>query len=361
MNDKVIRISTLGEDYRIINAYLIMGEKTALIDSTTEENADELISEVSRFTDVSKIDYFIFTHTDHLRAGAVNKLVELNPEAKIVASVAGLRNIKEIVNRPVNEMPAKDGAKVDLGGVTVEFVITPNLGWPDTMMVYIREHKLLMSGTMFADSGKSISDYYFKELCRFKPFVKTALDKVQTLDVSQLCPSEGSVLGTDIYSLYARLLEEEKTKNAAVIFGGKSSGYTAELARTAAEVMRGEGYDVRLINCNGNTACAVNAVNHADIICFASPTIHRNAVPEVMDVISRIDRVNKLRTPCMVVGSYGWGGEALGFMANYLKMIRMSVFEKPFGVIMKPSEEELEKLKIFTKKFIDSANKEVEI
>ena len=338
---QIERITTAG-----YNAYLVKGERTALIDSAPY--ADELLKRL----DVKKIDYFIFTHTDRARAGAVDDLTALDPDAEVIASIAGLRNIKEIVNRPVKERAAKDGMVIDLGGVSLEVLITPNLNWPDTMMLYSKETKTLFSGTLFVDKD----GYYERELALYPDFAKTAVERAAELDIKSICPSEGEMPDisiTDKYMSFVSPKEKEKgdTKCAAVIYAGHESGYTAKMAHTAADALCEQGYAVHAVNCLDSIDLAVEEMNAADVLVFASPTIHRNAVPEIMDVISRIDRVNKVRTPAMVIGSYGWGGEALGFMYGYLKMLKMRVFEKPFGVIMKPSETELNELKKYTARF----------
>ncbi|MDO5397279.1 MAG: hypothetical protein Q4G33_05050 [bacterium] len=351
-------ISIEDNEGRIFNSYLIEGEKyTALVDSAPSEFSDCFIERLSEVTDIKKIDYFIFTHTDSLRAGTAEQLIELNSNARVCASIAGLRNLKEILNKPVNEMSAKDSAVIDLGGISLKIVITPNLNWPDTMMLYIEESRLLLSGTMFVRYGSDASaeDYFRGELEMFSDFAKSALERVKTLHIRKVYPSEGYGSDARIINLYESFLDKEKetAPSAAIIYAGTENGFTSELVRTVEKTMKAKGIRTKLINCAENTDYAVKAMNSADMLCFASPTIYRKAVPEIMDIISRIDRVNKLRTPCIVIGSYGWGGEALGFMANYLKLMKLSVFEKPFGVVFKPSDKDKEELKKFTERFID--------
>lgn len=361
IDGNITRISSGGTKFRTYNSYLIQGEKyTALIDSALPEVADLYIADVSKAVDISEIDYFIFTHTDSARAGVADRLLEINPNAKTCASIAGLRNLKEILNEPINEMSAKDGMVIDLGGISLKIMITPNLGWPDTMMLYIEEKQILLSGTMFVGYGckKSAEECFRYELEMFSDFAKNAIERVKTLPIKRICPSEGYDSDMSIIDLYEEFISDNEKKpcvKAAIIYAGTESGYTSELATVVEKTMRAREICTERINCVKNTEYAIQVMNSADILCFASPTIHRNAVPEIMDVISRVDRINKLRTPCIVIGSYGWGGEALGFIANYLKMVKLSVFEKPFGVVFKPSDKDKEELEKFTERFIDEA------
>ena len=336
---------------RKFNSYLVIGEKTALVDSCPEEYGDRLIAKVSE--KVSRLDYVIFTHTDRMRAGAVERLSDTN----IVATIAGLRNLKEIANKELNEIPAKEGEEIELGGISLKLMITPNLNWPDTMMVYIPQEKLLLSGTMFVgyNDGITAEEYCKKEMRLFPGFAITATQKAASLGAEIICPSEGDIQEDDVFDIYLKAFQkEEKPITAAVLYAGSENGYTAQLAKTVAMAICESGISVICINCReDNRDEAVEIMNSADALCFASPTIHRNAKPELMDVISRIDSVNMRHTPCMVTGSYGWGGEALGNISNYLKMLKLKVYEKPVGCIMKPSEEKLKELTEFAKKFAE--------
>ncbi len=348
ITDKIYCITT-EYDGRKFNSYLICGEKTALVDSCPEDCADELIEKVKE--KAPSLDYVIFTHTDRYRAGAIEWL----SDTKVIATIAGLRNLKEIANRTLDEQPAKEGEEIDLGGISLRVMITPNLNWPDTMMIYIPQEKMLLSGTMFVgyNSGMSVQEYCNNEMKLFPDFAMTAVEKAAALKPEIICPSEGDIQEEDVFEIYREALKKaDVPKTVVVLYAGSVNGYTAELARTAARAICDSGISVICVNCcEDNRDEAVEIMNNADALCLASPTIHRNAVPEIMDVITRLDCVNMRHKPCMVTGSYGWGGEALGCISNYLKLLKLKVFEKPVGCIMKPSEEKLKELTEYAKRF----------
>lgn len=350
ITDKIYCITTRYKG-RKLNSYLICGEKTALIDLCPEEYADELLEKVKDKTD--KIDYLIFTHTDRIRAGAIGKF----PGITTVASIAGLRNLKEIANEELNELPAKESMVIDLGGISLEVIITPNLNRPDTMMLYIPQEKLLLSGTAFVgyNDGITVDEYCKSEMSLFADFAMNAAEKAAKTEAEIICPSEGDIQEDDVFEIYKSILKkEEKPITVAVLYAGDEDGYTAQLAKNVANTICDNGISVVCVNCNDRDS-AVSAMNRADALCFASPTIHRNALPEVIDVMARLDCVNMRYKPCMITGSYGWGGEALGCMSNYAKILKLKVFEKPVGCIMKPSEEKLNELREFAKRFADFA------
>jgi len=338
---------------RKFNSYLICGEKNALVDSCPEEYSDKLIEKVKE--KVGSLDYVFFTHTDRMRAGAV----ELLSDSTIIATIAGLRNLKEIANKELSELPAKDGDEFDLGGISMKILITPNLNWPDTMMLYIPQEKLLLSGTAFVgyNDSMTVEEYCVNEMRLFSEFALIATKKAAQTGAEIICPSEGDIQENDVFQIYCDILKKHhKPLSAAVIYAGTESGYTAQLVQTAAHTMCEAGFNVISVNAVSHSRDeAVKIMNSADALCFASPTIHRNAVPEIIDVIARLDCVNMRHKPCMVVGSYGWGGEALGTISNMAKVLKLRVFEKPFGCIMKPSKEKNDELTDFTKRFVEFA------
>lgn len=343
-----------------VHYYLVSGkEKTALIDTAPEEYINDIISALNK----TKIDYIIFTNTDRSRTGALRRLIKENSSAEIVATVAGLRNLHEILNADFNEHAAKDGEIIDLGKISLQLMVTPRLSWPDTMMIYIPTEKALISGSMFVSDGDGRNkEYFINNFAASSEFVKSAVCRIKTINVDKIYPSEGTIpisaeSAVNKYDEYLKNLPSKNGNRAAIVYAGRDNGYTAELVEIVADKMRHSGFDTQLINCTGNVKEAVNAINRADVLCFASPTVNRRALPEIMDVISRIDGMNMRRTPCMVVGSYGWGGEALGVIANYLKLLGMKVFDKPFGVIFKPSDEDKVNLRNFTNKFIEGIKK----
>lgn len=338
------------------NYTIITGdEKTALVNTVP----DECVQEFVKTLPCGRLDYIVFTNTDKRRTGALEELLRRFPDAEIIASAAGIRNLHEILNSDFRERVAKDSEIIDLGGISLEIMITPRLGWPDTMMVYAAGEKALMSGQMFCiKASREETEEYFAGNIGAADFAETAVERVKKKDIAYIYPADGQFLNDVKFAIseYESIISSVSGKHentAAVIYAGNGSGYTAELAAIVSAEMRGSGFSVKLVNCSENPEAAVKAVNGADALCFASPTVNRRALPELMDVISRIDIMKMRRTPCIVTGSYGWGGEALGTIAGYLKLLGMKVFEKPFGTIFKPSENDKKELRSFTNRFIE--------
>ena len=230
------------------NAYLVKGEKTALIETAHEKLLDSYISNIEEIMPVSEIDYLICNHTEPDHSGSVRKILELNPDIEVVGSIAAIRNLKEITIMTFKEHIAKDGAELDLGdGKVLKFCIVPNLHWPDTMVTYLESEKTLFScdvfGAHYCEDAvvdediiyydkyeKAMKVYYDCIVSPFNSFVVKALEKLSALDIEMVCNSHGPVLKKYIaeavkkYSAWsAPKVTEKKT---VAIFYASAYGYT---------------------------------------------------------------------------------------------------------------------------------------
>ena len=120
------------------NAYLVRGsEKNALIDTTKANFGEDYIVKLSSLIDIQSIDYLFMNHTEPDHAGSIERLLAINPNITIVATNAGINNLKEILNRPFLFQVAKEDMVISLGNRSLRTFMLPNLHWPDTMFTYM--------------------------------------------------------------------------------------------------------------------------------------------------------------------------------------------------------------------------------
>ncbi|MBR6397440.1 MAG: MBL fold metallo-hydrolase, partial [Lachnospiraceae bacterium] len=195
----IIMETKYGTSY---NSYLLEGsEKTALFETAKEAFFDEMVGYIESVASVSEIDYLIMDHTEPDHAGSIAKLLDLNPHITIVATGPALQFLKHIINTDFNSIAVSDGMTLSLGDKTLEFMVLPNLHWPDTMYTYVHEIKTLFTcdsfGSHFAAPGilrSSVRDeegyadatkYYFD--CIIGPFaypyMYNALERIRDLEI----------------------------------------------------------------------------------------------------------------------------------------------------------------------------------
>lgn len=126
------------------NSYLVRGkDKVALVETAKVTFWEEYIAKIRSLIDPAKIDYIVMDHTEPDHAGALVKLLEVAPNAQVIASGSALRYLADITNKTFASQAVKDGDHLDLGGKTLKFISAPNLHWPDSMYTYLEEDKIL--------------------------------------------------------------------------------------------------------------------------------------------------------------------------------------------------------------------------
>lgn len=359
------------------NAYLVKGEKTALIDTVSEELTEEYIKNIEEIIPLKDIDYLICNHTEPDKSGAVGRVLELNPDIAVVGTIAAVKNIKEIVNSGFNEQIAKNGAVIELGGKSLGFCILPNLNWPDSMVTYERDSKTLFSCDIF--SSYSCNDtvtekinekifelglklYFDEKLSPYCDFVRTAADKLSRLDIDCIFTGFGPVITDNVEYVIEKYTEwsspKENKELTAAIFYASNYGYTREMAKTVYDTLKACGIRTECFDIsNGDVEDVVENLNNADALVFGSPTVNRNAPKCMWDLISYIDMVNSRNKRYFVFGSYGWGGEAAMLIHKHLEEMKLRPFSKPFGAILKLSDEKKTELEKYTRNFAKSLKK----
>lgn len=370
----IIMETEFGTTY---NSYVVQGsEKTALIETAKATHLDEYLEKVQAVTPIDKIDYIVVNHTEPDHAGSAAKLLELNPNIEVIGTVGAIGFLQQIVNAPFQSHKVKDGDTIDLGGKTLKFMVVPNLHWPDTMYTYIPEDEVLFTcdsfGSHYCCEGilrSKVEDeagylraakYYFDNILGpFKPFMNKALDRVEGMNLSLVCPGHGPVLDTgfaDFLKTYREWskVENPNTNKTVVMAYVTAYGYTAQMAQAIAEGIRSKSVDVKLYDLViDDTANLSNDLLWADGILLGSPTILGDALKPIYDLSTTLLPTIHGGKSAAAFGSYGWSGEAVPNLTQRLTQLKMKVVDG-LRLRFKPSEEELARCRAFGESFAEN-------
>ncbi|BBE31246.1 MBL fold metallo-hydrolase [Tepiditoga spiralis] len=385
----VIMKTEYGTSY---NSYLVKGkEKYAVIDGSHDKFIDLYMEKLSNLIngDFSKIEYIIVNHTEPDHSGAIFKLLELNPNITIVSTAPAKKFLEEIVNGPFNHLLATEDLEIDLGGKTLNFIMSPYWHWPDTMFTYLKEDKMLFTcdgfGAHFADERMFIDKldektyakyleamfyYYVHIMGPFKENTRKTLEKIKNLDIKTLAPSHGPIHRGEFINKHIDLYKEWAKKDEhgiprVLILYVSAYGNTEKLAKAMAEGIKEAGGEVELFDMvevpeNEKLDVLVSKQEWADGILYGSPTINNDALMYIWEAIGLLAVVNERKNKVYsAFGSYGWSGEAVKFLTERLKMMRLKTFEDipPIKVKFYPTEEDLKNSKEYGKSFLEFIRK----
>ncbi|WP_250277690.1 FprA family A-type flavoprotein [[Clostridium] colinum] len=363
----VVMYTEYGTTY---NSYVVKGsEKTALIEAAKGKFFDEHLERLKDITLPEKIDYLVVNHTEPDHTGAIERLLDVNPDMTIIGSAFAIRFLKEITNKDFNSKIVKDGDKISLGNKTLTFLSVPFLHWPDSMYTYIEEDKTLFTcdsfGCHYCDE-KVFNDlidgdfldaykYYFDCIMGpFKEYVQKALEKIKDLDIETICPGHGPVLRTDIEKYIDYYKEWSKNEKVDEIVVGYVSayGYTKALAEEVAKGVEDSGIKAKLYDLETTDKNDVlSNIAVAKGLLIGTPTIADDTLPPVWDILVSLNSNVHKGLKASVFGSYGWNGNGINNVEDRLKQLKFKMPVEPLKILFNPSSEQKEQAYNFGKEF----------
>ncbi len=344
------------------NAYLIIDKKITLIDGVKHYLYDEMMERISAVIDPKDIDYHVSNHVEMDHSGSLPRLMELTPNATIFTSPNGERGLRAHYRQNWNFQVVKTGDVIDLGERKLHFVLTQMVHWPDNMVCYCPEEKILFSNDAFgqhvATSERFDDEYYFNiQMEEAKKYyanivlpysmqVRKALDAVKGLDIKLIAPSHGIIWRSyikEIIEEYEKWSSNETEKKALIIYD-TMWGSTEKMAHAIARAFENRGYAFRLLNLRANHISDImTELIAAHYICVGSPTLNNNMLPTVAAFLTYMKGLAPKRRVALAFGSYGWGGQSVGIIDKILQECGFETLE-PIKINYIPDEKQLEEI-----------------
>ncbi|MDR1028688.1 MAG: FprA family A-type flavoprotein, partial [Clostridiales Family XIII bacterium] len=270
--------------------------------------------------------------------------------------------LKEITNKEIDGLAVKDGDSLDIGGMTLRFIIAPNLHWPDTMFTYIPERSVLVTcdcfGSHYSDeniTNDSLSDYedymkatvyyYDNIIAPFKGDVMNALNKIKDLDVRIIATGHGPVITErpeEIIQLYESWSSPKNPnrRKTVIIPYVSAYGYTKLLADNIAEGIRASGdIDVKLYDMvDADFDHVMTEIARAEGFLLGTPTIVGEALPPIWKIAAALNAKVHGGKFASAFGSYGWSGEGVPHIMQRLEQLKMNVFGEGVKFRFKPND-----------------------
>ncbi len=242
------------------NSYLVEGtQATALIDGVESSEIAALKEHIGLNTSRHNIDFLVVNHMEPDHSGAVPALLDLYPGMKLIGNRTTLSMAADFYGIPAERMQEiKDGEILDLGGKTLQFLLTPMVHWPETMMTWLAEDGILFSGDAFGGFGalngmpldsqqdpkpyfNEIYRYYGCIVAKYGRFVQAALKKVGSLPIKTICATHSMVWRKhfkEVVDIYSRLSSWTPEEGTVIVYGtmyGNTQSMAEYLAAKVAE------------------------------------------------------------------------------------------------------------------------------
>lgn len=324
------------------NSYLVIGsEKTALIDSV-DPSKEVILRENLKDSGVKKIDYIICHHAEQDHSGCIGKVLEWFPGAKVVTNAKCKDLLKELLLIPEEKfITIADNEELSLGDKTLKFLITPWVHWPETMLTYLKEDKILFSCDFFgshrAQSGLFVENeaevyrgakrYYAEIMMPFRTSIKGHIEKVKSLNPAMICPSHGPIYQNPdfIIKAYEDWISDT-VKNEVVLPYVSMHGSTKAMVDYFIDALIKRGVKVKPFDISKTDIgeLAMELVDAATIV-VGSPAVLAGPHPLAVYATYLANALRPKTKFLSIIGSYGWGSRMVETLASMIGNLKVEV------------------------------------
>ncbi len=348
------------------NSYLVRGEKTALIDTVIRAFSEEWVERLKEEIDLKKIDYVIMNHSEPDHSGSLIQLIKEIPDVPIYCTQIGKEIIESYYGKNrFNFNIVKTGDSLSLGNKTLHFVEMKMLHWPDSMMTYLEEDKILFSNDAFGqhyganELFNDISDqevlwyealkYYACIITPYSRVLKKKLEEVEAmnLDIGMICPSHGVIWRENpaqIIKKYSEWCDNYKESQIVIAYDTMWES-TRKMAEGIADGIRQvkPNIKIKLYNTAKNSENDVlTEIFRSQGFLLGSSTINSGILPSVAALLEGIKGLNFQDKRVSTFGSYGWNPKSIAILNEELSKTKLELIGEGLKVKWNLDEDDRE-------------------
>jgi flavorubredoxin len=351
------------------NNYLIMDNEVTLVDTVKCDFAHTSIKNIKAIVDPAKIKHVVINHIENDHATSIDKIMALCPGATIYITEKGKKGIERFFDISGWKIKiVKTGDSINIGKRTLLFLETPMLHWPDSMMTYIKEDKLLISQDGFgqhiasaerfddeyisshsvAELEDAIKDYYANILMPFGSLLKSKIADIQKLglEIDMIAPDHGVIFRENpgkVLKMYLDMADSKADLSVSIIYD--TMWHSTELMTIPIlNGIRDEGLPGRIIKLRATPqSIAIKEFWKSRGTLIGTPTLNNLMFPTVANFLTHLRGLRPKNRIAGAFGSFGWGGGAVREAYETLKKIGLETFEPGIEILYKPSDEDEQK------------------
>ena len=322
------------------NAYLVRGsQKTALLDTVDPSKTDILLENLKGFP---SIDFVVAHHAEQDHSGSIPAVLAKYPQAKVLCTLKAKGMLMDHLDIAEDKfITVGDGETVTLGDLTLKFIHTPWVHWPETMSTYLGENNILFSCDFFGshlaasdvfvtDEGRvyeSAKRYYAEIMMPFRTIIQKNLEKLKTLEIDFIAPSHGPVYNRPEFILDAyKDWISDTPKNEVVIPYISMHGSTLKMVERLVSALVERGIRVCQFNlADADIGKLAIALVDAATIVVGTPTVHVGPHPNVVYAAYLANVLRPKLKFASVIGSFGWGSKAVEQIAAMIPNLKVEI------------------------------------
>jgi len=332
------------------NSYLLLTEKPTIIDTVDISFGREYVESLKTLIDLEKIQYIVINHTEPDHSGALGTLAYNAKNAIIVCSKKAVDQLKamyKLYNRTF--LVVKDGDTLDIGGKTLEFIETPYLHTEETMITFAKEDRILFPCDIFSthianyeyfndkakeDILEDFKIYYSLIMHPHRRYVQNMIKKIRNLDIEIIAPSHGFILREDaekFIKLYDEMSRNTNADKKVLILYSRMTNNTKKISELIKGYFEKDNINAELIDVNkASGEDILKNVKEADAVFVGTSTKYADMIGKLEDVLKSLKNMNLENKIAAAFGSYGWSGEGIEVLKDYLNETNMKTLSTSY-------------------------------
>lgn len=316
------------------NSYVIMDEKIAVMDTIDVRETEAWINNLKAELNGRSVDYLVVSHMEPDHAANIDTLCQMFPDMKVVGNATTftmINNFFTIQGLEERKVVVKEGDQLSLGKNTLQFYMAPMVHWPEVMMSYVPEEKVLFSADAFGKFGTlDVQDdwatearrYYFNIVGKYGMQVQNVLKKLSNLDVEVICPLHGPILEAnlnyylDLYNTWSSYQPEEE---GVLIAYATIYGNTKKAAYRLKEMLEEDGKKVAVVDLNREPVSkAISEAFRYSKMVLMSSSYDGGVFPAMELFLIELRHKNFQNRRIAIVENGSWGPSAGRTIKNYV-------------------------------------------
>ncbi|MDR0667445.1 MAG: FprA family A-type flavoprotein [Prevotellaceae bacterium] len=344
------------------NAYIIDDEKTALIDTVDTTAAADFLGRIDAQLQGRPLQYLVINHMEPDHSGMIEALVKRYPDLRIVGNKRTFKILESYFGVTQNLLEVTDGSRLDLGRHQLQFLLTPWVHWPETMMTYDATEQLLFSGDAFGSFGafsgglfddevlveryESETRRYFSNIVgQYAGMVQKALAKLKGVPIRTICPAHGLVWRSNpsrIVDQYDRWSRYEPQPGVVVAFAsmyGNAEQMADYIARRIAE----HGVrDIQVFDVSAtHLSFLLSEIWKYRGVLLGSCTYNNLLHPLMEQLCAKLTHITPKNKVAGAFGTFSWNGGAVKHLRQTFEALNWPLVAEPVEIHGRPSPEKL--------------------
>ena len=327
------------------NSYVIMDDKIAVMDTVDGRATEQWFANLEQALAGEPADYLIVSHMEPDHAANIKRFTERFPEAKIVGNAKTFAMIEQFFDLDLTDrkVEVKEGSTLELGIHTLQFFMAPMVHWPEVMVTYEQQEKILFSADGFGRFGTMDSEgnwedeaarYYLNIVGKYGVQVQGLLKKASALDIAVICPLHGPILKDDLafylekYQIWSTYQPEQK---GVLVAYASVHGNTAHAAELLAQMLRQKGEEhVEVMDlARTDMSVAVRKAFFYDRMVVAAATYDGGLFPCMEEFLLHMKSKGFQKRTVGIMENGSWAPMAGKAMRAILETMKQITFAEP--------------------------------